>query len=81
MKGYILDGTCKQMALWNPIDLGYTSMYLLNALCEGTAMGKVGDVVSCGRMGDMKVGDDGIIIMSTPYVFNKDNIEKYAAIY
>lgn len=81
MKGYILDGTCREMALWNPIDLGYTSTYLLKALCDGTAKGEIGDVISCGRMGDMTVEDDGCIIMSTPYVFNKDNIEKYAAIY
>ncbi|MFA7559585.1 MAG: rhamnose ABC transporter substrate-binding protein [Sphaerochaeta sp.] len=81
MKGYILDGTCRQMALWNPIDLGYTSTYILNALIDGTRSGSVGDVIPAGRMGSVKVEEDGLIYMSTPYVFNKDNIEQFAAIF
>ncbi len=81
MKGYILDGTCRQMALWNPIDLGYTSTYILNALIDGTTKGNVGDVIPAGRMNSVKVEKNGLIYMSTPYVFNKDNIEQYAAIF
>ncbi len=81
MKGYILDGTCRQMALWNPIDLGYSSTYILNGMIEGTVTGATGEAISAGRMGDIKVEDNGIAFMSTPYVFNKDNIEKFAAIY
>ena len=81
MKGYILDGTCRQMALWNPVDLGYTSTYILNGLIEGTVKGNVGDTFPAGRMGSVKVEADGMIVMSTPFVFNKDNIEEYAAIF
>jgi rhamnose transport system substrate-binding protein len=81
MKGYILDGTCRQMALWNPIDLGYTSTYILNALIDGTNDGAVGDVIPAGRMNSVKVEKDGLIYMSTPYVFNKGNIEQFAAIF
>ncbi len=81
MKGYILDGTCRQMALWNPIDLGYTSTYILDALIEGTSKGSVGEVIPAGRMNSVKVEKDGLIYMSTPYVFNKDNIEQFAAIF
>ena len=81
MKGYIVDGTCKKMALWNPIDLGYTSTYLLSSLIEGKTDGASGEVIPAGRMGDMTVMDDGIIYMGTPYVFTKENIEKYAAIF
>ncbi len=81
MKGYILDDTCRQMALWNPIDLGYTSTYILNALIEGTTEANVGDVIPAGRMDSVKVEKGGLIYMSTPYVFNKSNIEQYAAIF
>ncbi len=81
MKGYILDGTCRQMALWNPVDLGYTSTYLLEALISGDTDGSVGSVIPAGRMNTVKVEDNGLIYMSTPYVFNKDNIEEYAAIF
>jgi rhamnose transport system substrate-binding protein len=81
MKGYILDGTCRQMALWNPIDLGYSSTYILNGLIDGTVEGKTGEEIPAGRMGSIKVEENGIAFMSTPYVFNKDNIEKFAEIY
>lgn len=81
MKGYILDGTCRQMALWNPVDLGYTSTYILEALISGDTDGSVGSVIPAGRMNSVKVEDNGLIYMSTPYVFNKDNIEEYAAIF
>lgn len=81
MKGYILDGTCREMALWNPIDLGYTSTYLLSSLIENKSNGQEGEVIPAGRMGNMTVLKDGNIYMGTPYVFNKENIEKYAAIF
>ena len=81
MKGYILDGTCRQMALWNPIDLGYTSTYILDALIKGTSKGSVGEVIPAGRMNSVKVEKDGLIYMSTPYVFNKDNNEQFAPIF
>ncbi len=81
MKGYILDGTCRQMALWNPVDLGYTSTYILNGLIDGSVKGNVGDTFPAGRMGSVKVEANGMIVMSTPFVFNKDNIEEYAAIF
>ena len=81
MKGYILDGTCRQMALWNPIDLGYTSTYILNGLIDGTVKGSAGESIPAGRMNSMKVEKDGIIFMGYPYVFNKDNIEQFAAIF
>lgn len=81
MKGYILDGTCKHMALWNPIDLGYTSMYILESLITGKATGADHTSFECGRMGTVNVEDNGIAVMGTPFVFNKDNIEKFAEIF
>lgn len=81
MKGYILDGTVGQMALWNPIDLGYTSTYILEALITGKSAGKVGTSFDAGKMGKVLVEDKGIAVMGTPFVFNKENIEKYSKIF
>ena len=81
MKGYILDGTVGQMALWNPIDLGYTSTYILEALITGKADGAVGSSFDAGKMGKVLVEDKGIAVMGTPFVFNAENIEKYAKIF
>jgi len=81
MKQYIKNGTCREMSLWNPIDLGYSSTYIAYKLVKGDFSGKQGEVMKVGRMGDIKIGDGDVAIMSEPYVFNKDNIDKFAAIY
>lgn len=81
MKQYVLNGTCGQMALWNPIDLGYTSTFILEALVSGKATGKAGEKIKAGRMGDLTIGADGLMVMGTPFVFNATNIAKFAAMF
>ncbi len=81
MQYYVENGTCGQMALWNPIDLGYTSTFILEALVTGAVEGKEGDVIQVGRMGTVTVGKDGSSIMGTPFVFNAENIATYAAMF
>ena len=43
MQHYIENGTCGQMALWNPVDLGYSSTYILARMIAGDIEGKAGD--------------------------------------
>ncbi len=81
MQHYVENGTCGQMALWNPVDLGYTSTYILEALATGKIEGNPGDVVKAGRMGDITIGENGVTVMGEPFVFNKDNIATYAAMF
>jgi rhamnose transport system substrate-binding protein len=81
MKQYILNGTSMKMSLWNPIDLGYSATYIAAQLVRGSLQGKAGEALQVGRMGTINVGSDGVAVMSEPYVFDKGNIEKFAAIY
>ena len=81
MQHYVENGTCGQMALWNPIDLGYTSTYILKALVEGDVAGNPGDEISVGRMGTVTIGEGGASVMGVPFVFNAENIAKYAAMF
>jgi rhamnose transport system substrate-binding protein len=81
MKAYIDSGVCGQMALWNPIDLGYSATQIAYALVKGKITGKNGDSVKAGRMGTIKIGADGQSVMGVPFVFKKDNIAKYAAMF
>jgi rhamnose transport system substrate-binding protein len=81
MKFYVENGACQKFALWNPIDLGYTSVMIVNALIKKQITGKAGDVVKAGRMGDIKVGTDGNAVMGVPFVFEKSNIEQYAKMF
>jgi rhamnose transport system substrate-binding protein len=81
MKQYIKDGTCLKMSLWNPIDLGYSATYIAVQLVRGKIKGTAGEAMAVGRMGTIKTDDTGTAIMSEPYVFDKTNIDKFAAIY
>jgi len=80
MKFYVDNGACAQFALWNPIDLGYTSTYITYALIKKQITGKAGDVVKAGRMGSVKIGAD-VTVMGVPFVFNKDNVAKFAKMF
>jgi rhamnose transport system substrate-binding protein len=81
MKQYIKNGTCRKMSLWNPIDLGYSATYIAYKLLTGEVEGETGESMDVGRMGDIAIGDGNVAVMSEPYVFDKDNIDKFAAIY
>lgn len=81
MQHYVENGTCGQMALWNPVDLGYTSTFILKALVDGAATGAEGDVIEAGRMGQIIIGKDGNAVMGSPFVFNAENIATYAAMF
>jgi rhamnose transport system substrate-binding protein len=81
MKQYIKDGTCLRMSLWNPIDLGYSATYIAAQLVRGLIKGTANEAMKVGRMGTINIGGGMVAVMSEPYVFNKDNIDKFAAIY
>jgi len=81
MKQYIKDGTCLKMSLWNPIDLGYSATYIAAQIVRGKIKGKSGEVMKVGRMGNITIGAGNVAVMSEPYVFDKSNIDKFAAIY
>jgi rhamnose transport system substrate-binding protein len=81
MKQYIKDGTCRRMSLWNPIDLGYSATYIAYKLVTGEFKGAQGETMDVGRMGKITIGAGKVAVMSEPYVFDKDNIDKFAAIY
>ncbi len=40
-----------------------------------------GTTIHVGRMGDIKIADDGSAAMSDPFTFDKSNIEKFAKIF
>ena len=81
MAFYAKNGACGQFALWNPVDLGYTATQITFALIKGKIKGAQGETVAAGRMGNVKIGVDGVAVMGNPFVFNKDNVDKYSKIF
>ncbi|WP_411720456.1 rhamnose ABC transporter substrate-binding protein [Mycetocola sp.] len=77
MREYIEDGTVTAFALWNPADLGYLAAYAAKALIEGEITGEAGDSFEAGELGDFEVGEDGVVLLGDPFVFNKENIAEF----
>jgi rhamnose transport system substrate-binding protein len=81
MREYVKNGAAPQFALWNPLDLGYLSVYALNALATGQIKGKEGETFKAGRLGEYTIKMDpdlGLnVLYGSPFVYNKDNIDNF----
>jgi len=81
MKKYVLNGTVKSFALWNPEDLGYLAGYAAAAIASGDIKGKVGETFKAGKLGTYKIilGPDKRpqVILGPPFVFDKSNVAKF----
>ncbi|NHC23113.1 rhamnose ABC transporter substrate-binding protein [Nocardioides sp. IC4_145] len=73
MREYVEDGTVTAFALWNPADLGYLAAWTAKALADGDIEGE-GDSFEAGRLGDYTVGEDNVVLLGDPFVFDKSNI-------
>jgi rhamnose transport system substrate-binding protein len=91
MKDYVLEGTCQKFLLWNTMDLGYVAASIMHKCCTGEFDGKIGTKIKLGRptMGEpdgvyeVTRGEDGDanVLLGPPMVFDRSNIEKWAAIF
>lgn len=76
MKPYVAKDCVKSVVLWNPVDLGYAAMYVMRAVADATL--KPGDSsVKAGKLGELKIINGSEILLGSPFVFTKDNIEKF----
>lgn len=77
MRAYVESGTVKEFALWNPIDLYYLTYYAAAALVNGEITGAPGDTFTAGRLGSYTVGENGVVLLGPPFIFNADNIDDF----
>jgi len=77
MRQYVKDGTVKNFALWNPVELGYLAGYAAAALASGQISGAEGEKFKAGKLGEYTIGKKGEIILGPPTTFNKDNIDDF----
>ena len=72
---YVKDGVTDSVILWKTEDLGYLTVQAAVALARGTL--KAGDTsFAAGSLGTFEIKGDNILL-GTPFVFNKDNIEQF----
>jgi rhamnose transport system substrate-binding protein len=77
MREYVKNGAVPAFALWNPVDLGYLATYATYALASGQIEGNPGDTFEAGRLGSYTIGEDGVVLLGPPFVFNPDNIDDF----
>ena len=79
-KQFIDNGASQAVALWNPIDLGYSAIFLANDLIKGEEAAP-GKTFSIGRVGEVTLDDTNSAAMAVPFQFDKTNIEEFSKIY
>lgn len=74
-KPYIKEGVIDHIVLWNTVDLGYLTVFVSNALTNGSL--KNGDKqIEAGKLKQIEVADDEVRL-GKPFVFNKDNVDNF----
>lgn len=74
MKPFVRNGSCTKFALWNPVDLGYLTVYVAHQL---KTKGEIKDgTYNFGRIKGVIV-KDGQAILGPPMVFTKENIDNF----
>ncbi|MDQ3694323.1 MAG: rhamnose ABC transporter substrate-binding protein [Chloroflexota bacterium] len=73
----VRDGTVQEFALWNPSDLGYLAYYTAAAMVRGEITGAPGDTFEAGRLGTYTIGENSVILLGPPFIFDADNIDDF----
>jgi rhamnose transport system substrate-binding protein len=77
MKQFILDGSNKAFALWDPEELGYLAAYATHLLITGELKATKGSTFTAGSAGTYTVGDNGEVPYNKPIMFTAKNIDQY----
>ena len=78
LAGYVETGVVPKFAIWNPIDLGYSTTQIAVRLARGDDPAKP---VYMGRMGEVTFGAEGVGAMSKPFIYDIDNVARFAKIF
>ena len=78
LAGYVETGVVPKFAIWNPIDLGYSTTQIAVRLARGDDPAKP---IYMGRMGEVTFGADGVGAMSKPFIYDIDNVARFAKIF
>ena len=77
----VKSGAAIQFGIWNPIDLGYSAVYLSHQIATGAYTGQEGECIPTGRMGEICIGAGNNAAMADPFIFDASNIDKFAEIF
>lgn len=77
MRKYVKNGTVEAFELWDPTKLGELAARTAVALSSGQITGEEGETFEAGAMGEYTIGQDGVIDLGKPTVFDADNVDDF----
>lgn len=78
MAGHVHSGVVKSFAIWNPIDLGYSAVYIAHGLVTGKATASAGAKIGVGRVGTVTLDANTEAVMAEPFTYDAGNVDKFA---
>ena len=78
MVDHVLSGATPAFAIWNMIDVGYTTVQATHELVNERISGAEGETINAGRMGGISIGANNVAVMGELFVYDKTNIEEAA---
>jgi rhamnose transport system substrate-binding protein len=78
LAGYVRSGVVPKFAIWNPIDLGYSTTQVAARLARGAS---ATEPIPTGRMGEVVFGPDGVGAMSKPFIYDAGNVGDFEKIF
>lgn len=76
MRSFVKNGTVQTVVLWNPVDLGYLTVYVARALADGTLQ-RGATSLQAGRLKSREVREDEVLL-GDPLRFTAENIDQYS---
>jgi ABC-type sugar transport system substrate-binding protein len=72
LREYLKDGTVNTVILWNPKDLGYLTVHVVDLLRRGKM--KANGTITAGRLGERQVRD-GVVLLGEPLRITRQNVD------
>lgn len=76
MSSFVKNGCAPKAVLWNPVDLGYATVYVMRAVVDGTLLPGATEV-EAGRLGTLPVINGSEILLGPPTIFTPENIDDF----
>lgn len=75
MRPYVKNGAVKRFVLWNPVDLGYLTVWAGVQLAKGQELQEVNHVPTIGEV--RYLADQKMLVLGPPTVFDADNVDDF----
>ena len=76
MRSYVKNGTVTAFQLWDPAEMGYAAVYLIDAIRDGFEPAP-GASYQAGKLGTRSFGEANVVVAGPLTTFTAENIDEY----